>query len=74
VTGSQASQEQGEGVRLAAAVILMPPRIAIHLGLQRMFERGMLSGSLKGLRPASTVEDDVRYRPSGSRPIPASWL
>jgi multiple sugar transport system permease protein len=48
VTGLQASQEQGEGVRLAAAVVLMVPSILIYLGLQRMFERGLLSGSLKG--------------------------
>ncbi|OLB64971.1 MAG: hypothetical protein AUI10_08855 [Actinobacteria bacterium 13_2_20CM_2_72_6] len=48
VTGLQASQEQGEGVRLAAAVVLMIPSILIYLGLQRMFERGLLSGSLKG--------------------------
>ena len=48
VTGLQASQEQGEGVRLAAAVVLMVPSILIYLGLQRLFERGLLSGSLKG--------------------------
>jgi multiple sugar transport system permease protein len=48
VTGLAASQEQGEGVRLAAAVVLMIPSILIYLGLQRLFERGLLSGSLKG--------------------------
>jgi multiple sugar transport system permease protein len=48
VTGLQASQEQGEGVRLAAAVVLMVPSILIYLGLQRVFERGLLSGSIKG--------------------------
>lgn len=48
VTSLQASQEQGEGVRLAAAVVLMIPSILIYLGLQRLFERGLLSGSLKG--------------------------
>jgi multiple sugar transport system permease protein len=48
VTGLQASQEQGEGVRLAAAVVLMLPSILIYLGLQRLFERGLLSGSVKG--------------------------
>jgi multiple sugar transport system permease protein len=48
VTSLNASQEQGEGVRLAAAVVLMVPSILIYLGLQRMFERGLLSGSLKG--------------------------
>jgi multiple sugar transport system permease protein len=48
VTSLQQSQEQGEGVRLAAAVVLMVPSVLVYLGLQRMFERGLLSGSLKG--------------------------
>jgi multiple sugar transport system permease protein len=48
VTSLQASQEQGEGVRLAAAFVLMVPSICVYLGLQRFFERGLLSGSLKG--------------------------
>jgi len=48
VTGLQQAQEQTEGVRLAAAVVLMVPSILIYLGLQRLFERGLLSGSLKG--------------------------
>ena len=48
VTNLQASQEQGEGVRLAAALVLMVPSVLIYLGLQRLFERGLLSGSLKG--------------------------
>jgi multiple sugar transport system permease protein len=48
VTSLAASQEQGEGVRLAAALVLMVPSILIYLGLQRLFERGLLSGSLKG--------------------------
>jgi multiple sugar transport system permease protein len=48
VTSLQASQEQGEGVRLAAALVLMVPSVLIYLGLQRLFERGLLSGSLKG--------------------------
>lgn len=48
VTSLQNSQEQGEGVRLAAAVVLMVPSVLVYLGLQRMFERGLLSGSLKG--------------------------
>jgi multiple sugar transport system permease protein len=48
VTSLQASQEQGEGVRLAAAVVLMVPSVLVYLGLQRLFERGLLSGSLKG--------------------------
>jgi multiple sugar transport system permease protein len=48
VTSLQARQEQGEGVRLAAAVVLMVPSVLVYLGLQRLFERGLLSGSLKG--------------------------
>ena len=48
VTQLQASQEQGEGVRLAAALVLMVPSILIYLGLQHLFERGLLSGSVKG--------------------------
>jgi multiple sugar transport system permease protein len=48
VTSLQASQEQGEGVRLAAATVLMVPSVLVYLGLQRLFERGLLSGSLKG--------------------------
>jgi multiple sugar transport system permease protein len=48
VTSLQSSQEQGEGVRLAAAVVLMVPSVLVYLGLQRLFERGLLSGSLKG--------------------------
>jgi multiple sugar transport system permease protein len=48
VTSLQASQEQGEGVKLAAVLILMVPGVLVYLGLQRLFERGLLSGSLKG--------------------------
>jgi multiple sugar transport system permease protein len=48
VTSLQASQEQGEGVKLAAALLLMIPGVLVYLGLQRLFERGLLSGSLKG--------------------------
>jgi multiple sugar transport system permease protein len=48
VTSLQATEEQPEGVRLAAAVVLMVPSILVYLGLQRLFERGLLSGSLKG--------------------------
>jgi multiple sugar transport system permease protein len=48
VTSLQASQEQGEGVRLAAALVLMVPSVLVYLGLQRLFERGLLAGSLKG--------------------------
>lgn len=48
VTSLQASQEQGEGVKLAAVLVLMVPGVLVYLGLQRLFERGLLSGSLKG--------------------------
>jgi multiple sugar transport system permease protein len=29
-------------------LILMVPGVLVYLGLQRLFERGLLSGSLKG--------------------------
>jgi multiple sugar transport system permease protein len=48
VTSLQASQEQGEGVKLAAVLILMLPAVLVYLAMQRLFERGLLSGSLKG--------------------------
>jgi len=48
VTSLQSSQELGDGVRLAAAAILMVPSVLFYLGMQRMFERGMLGGSIKG--------------------------
>jgi len=48
VTSLQASQEQGEGVKLAAVLILAVPGVLVYLALQRLFERGLLSGSLKG--------------------------
>jgi multiple sugar transport system permease protein len=48
VTSLQASQEQGEGVKLAAVLILTVPAVLVYLALQRLFERGLLSGSLKG--------------------------
>jgi multiple sugar transport system permease protein len=48
VTSLQASQEQGEGVRLAAVLILAVPGVLVYLALQKLFERGLLSGSLKG--------------------------
>lgn len=48
VTSLQAAQEQGEGVRLAAVLILAVPGVLVYLALQRLFERGLLSGSLKG--------------------------
>jgi multiple sugar transport system permease protein len=48
VTSLQSSQELGDGVKLAAATILMVPSVLFYLGLQRSFERGVLSGSIKG--------------------------
>ena len=48
VTSLQSSQELGDGVRLAAALILLVPSVIVYLLLQRFFERGLLSGSLKG--------------------------
>lgn len=48
VTSLSSSQEQTEGVRLAASLMLMIPSVLVYLGLQRLFERGMLNGSLKG--------------------------
>lgn len=48
VTSLSSSQEQGEGVRMAASLMLMIPSVLVYLGLQRLFERGMLNGSLKG--------------------------
>lgn len=48
VTSLSASQEQTEGVRMAASLMLMVPSVLVYLALQRLFERGMLSGSLKG--------------------------
>ncbi len=48
VTNLQSSQELGQGVRLAAALVLLVPSIVVYLGLQRFFERGLLTGSLKG--------------------------
>ncbi|WP_110946334.1 carbohydrate ABC transporter permease [Streptomyces avicenniae] len=48
VTNLSASQEQGVGVRMAASLMLMIPSVLVYLGLQRLFESGLLSGSLKG--------------------------
>jgi multiple sugar transport system permease protein len=48
VTSLQSSQELGDAVKLAAATILMVPSILFYLSLQRSFERGVLSGSIKG--------------------------
>jgi multiple sugar transport system permease protein len=48
VTSLQSSEELPDGVRLAAAAILMVPSVLFYLGLQRAFERGLFSGSVKG--------------------------
>jgi len=48
VTSLQSAQELGDAVKLAAATILMVPSILFYLGMQRYFERGVLSGSVKG--------------------------
>ncbi|MFB7740311.1 carbohydrate ABC transporter permease [Streptomyces sp. NPDC056112] len=48
VTSLQSSQELGQGVRLAAALVLMVPSVLVYLVLQRFFERGLLTGSVKG--------------------------
>lgn len=48
VTSLQSSQELGDGVKLAAATILMVPSVLFYLALQRYFERGVLTGSIKG--------------------------
>jgi multiple sugar transport system permease protein len=48
VTSLQSSELLGEGVRLAAAVILMVPGVIVFLALQKFFEGGLMGGSLKG--------------------------
>lgn len=48
VTSLQSSEELPDGVRLAAAAILMVPSVLFYLGLQRVFERGLFAGSVKG--------------------------
>src|SRR5882724_5876482 len=48
VTSLQSSEELGDAIKLAAATILMIPSILFYLSLQRSFERGVLSGSIKG--------------------------
>jgi multiple sugar transport system permease protein len=48
VTSLQSSEELPDGVRLAAATILMVPSVLFYLCLQRMFEKGLFSGSVKG--------------------------
>ena len=47
VTGLQSSQDLSEGIRMAAALVLMVPSIAVYLLLQRFFTRGLLAGALK---------------------------
>ncbi|MDR0958900.1 MAG: carbohydrate ABC transporter permease [Propionibacteriaceae bacterium] len=48
VTSLQSSDGLGTPVRLAAALMLMVPGVVVYLLLQRFFERGLLSGSVKG--------------------------
>src|SRR5882757_545973 len=48
VTSLSSSQEQTEGVRLAASLLLMIPSVIVYLLLQRLFERGIFTGSVKG--------------------------
>jgi multiple sugar transport system permease protein len=48
VTSLAASSDQPEGVRMAACLVLMVPSVLVYLLLQRLFERGLLTGSLKG--------------------------
>jgi len=47
VTSMQSSQDISEGIKLAAAMVLMVPSIAVYLLLQRFFTRGLLAGALK---------------------------
>jgi multiple sugar transport system permease protein len=47
VTSLQNSQELSEGVRLAAALVLLIPSVLVYLVLQRFFTRGLLAGALK---------------------------
>lgn len=47
VTGMQNSQELTEGVRLAAALVLLVPSVLVYLLLQRFFTRGLLAGALR---------------------------
>ncbi|HEV2638695.1 MAG TPA: carbohydrate ABC transporter permease [Actinocrinis sp.] len=47
VTSIQSSEELPDGVRLAAAILRIPS-VLFYLGLQRVFERGLFSGSVKG--------------------------
>jgi len=48
VTSPQSSDELPDGVRPAAGTILMIPSVLFYLCLQRLFERGPYSGSVKG--------------------------
>lgn len=47
VTSLQNSQELNEGVRMAAALVLLVPSVLVYLVLQRFFTRGLLAGALK---------------------------
>jgi multiple sugar transport system permease protein len=47
VTNLQSSQDLSEGVRMAAALVIMVPSVAVYLVLQRFFTRGLLAGALK---------------------------
>ncbi|HEV2376289.1 MAG TPA: carbohydrate ABC transporter permease [Streptosporangiaceae bacterium] len=48
VTNLQSSDELGQGVKFAAALILLVPSTLVYLFLQRFFTKGLLAGSLKG--------------------------
>ncbi|HEY0806991.1 MAG TPA: carbohydrate ABC transporter permease [Pseudonocardiaceae bacterium] len=47
VTGLQNNEQLSEGVRLAAALVLLIPSVLVYLLLQRFFTRGLLAGALK---------------------------
>lgn len=48
LTQLQNSQEMTPGVVMAGALIVLLPSIIVYLVLQRFFQRGILTGSLKG--------------------------
>ena len=48
VTSLHSSQELGDGRTAGRGAILMVPSVLFYLAMQRLFERGMLSGSIKG--------------------------
>jgi multiple sugar transport system permease protein len=47
VTNLQSSQDLSEGVRMAAALVLLVPSVLVYLLLQRFFTRGLLAGAIK---------------------------